>query len=782
MRSVLGKFDKDKGVAIGATALVALALISTAGFYALDVAFPPPLPETPAVSQEVVDRDGALLRAYATPDGYWRLGVSLDRVDPEFIKMLVAYEDKRFWEHSGVDPLALLRAAAQFAANGRIVSGGSTLSMQLARLIEPRESRSIGSKLVQIFRAWQIERRLGKRDILERYLTLAPYGGNLEGVRAASLAWFGKEPKRLTVSEAALLVALPQLPERRRPDRYRDNAEAARDRVLTRMVDARLLGEHEAARATNDEVSATRFALPSLAAHLADDALRAGAVAPASAPAIKGSGHSRLPPPLTPPHKGEGNSAAALPRETAGDCRPAETPANLPPPCGEGLGVGVNSHPTALPQEGEAREAANTRHQLTLSKSVQIGLEAVAKGAARKLGERVSVAMVLADARTGDILASVGSADYFDPGRFGWIDMTRARRSPGSTLKPFIYGLAFEQGLVAQETLIEDRPADFGGYRPKNFDLAYQGDVSVRQALQLSLNVPAVRLLDAVGPARLTARFRSAGVVPSLPPGERPGLAIGLGGVGLSLRDLVQLYAGLANGGRAKRLRDGTEKDFVPFVDGTILEAPAAWQVTDILAGVRPPEGASPRGIAYKTGTSYGYRDAWSVGYDGRHVLGVWVGRADSGSVPGLAGYASAAPILFEAFARSGLAALSRQPPPAGTLRAAPKDLPVTLRRFGSALDAFPTAGAIVPEPAPTIVFPPEGARVELGAASQAASPLVLKLQGGRAPFRWLANGKPLAEPVRRRTATWTPDGTGYATLTVIDAAGRAASVKVFVE
>ena len=313
--------------------------------------------------------------------------------------------------------------------------------------------------------------------------------------------------------------------------------------------------------------------------------------------------------------------------------------------------------------------------------------------------------------------------------------------------------------------------------------MSYQGDVSVRQALQLSLNVPAVRLLDAVGPARLTARFRKAGVTPSLPPGETPGLAIGLGGVSVTLRDLVQLYTGLANGGRAKRLHDGTEKDFEPLADAVILEAPAAWQVTDILSGVRAPEGASPRAIAYKTGTSYGYRDAWSVGYDGRYVLGVWVGRADSGSVPGLAGYVSAAPILFEGFAKSGLAAFPQQRPPAGAFHIAPQDLPVTLRRFESAQDALPTdaAAATVVEPAPRIIFPPDGARVELTATSS-ASPLVLKLQGGRAPFRWLANGKPLAEIVRRRTATWQPDGAGYSTLTVIDAAGRAASVKVFVE
>ena len=697
--TALGKYLRR--AAIATAAIVVAGGLFAAALLSLDRAFPPPLPEKIAASREVVDRDGALLRTYATADGYWRLGVALDEVDPEFVKMLVAYEDRRFWQHSGVDPLALLRAAAQFAANGRIVSGGSTLSMQLARLIEPRESRSIASKITQVFRAWQIERRIGKREILERYLALAPYGGNLEGIRAAALAYFAKEPRRLTVSEAALLVALPQLPERRRPDRFRDNAQVARDRVLARMVDTGMLGAREAERAALDEVAATRFALPALAAHLSDDALRA---APAA-----------------------------------------------------------------------------TKHQLTLQKSVQSGLEAVARQAAQKLGDRVSVAMVLADARTGEILGSVGSADYFDPRRFGWIDMTKASRSPGSTLKPFIYGLAFEQGLVAQETLIEDRPADFGGYRPRNFDLDYQGDVSVRQALQLSLNVPAVRLLDAVGPARLAARFRRAGVTPSLPPGEAPGLAIGLGGVGMTLRDLVQLYTGLANGGRARRLRDGSQASIEPLADGALLEGPAAWQVTDILSGIRPPEGAGPRGIAYKTGTSYGYRDAWSIGYDGRYVLGVWVGRADSASVPGLAGYVSAAPILFEGFARSGLAAVPRRQPPAGALHSAQRDLPVTQKRFDSMPDGLPVTGT-VPEPAPRIIFPPDGARVELGVMSSEASPLVLKLQGGRAPFRWLANGKPLAELIRRRTATWQPDGTGYSTLTVIDAAGRAASVRVFID
>ncbi len=682
----------------GGAAFVALAW---GGLEWADRAFPPPVASPFPISTEVVDRNGALLRAFATPDGRWRLQANLDEVDPQFVRMLIAYEDKRFYDHDGVDVLALLRAAGQFTSNGRIVSGGSTLSMQLARLMEPRESRSLGAKLRQLARAIQIERRLTKRQILETYLTLAPYGGNLEGIRSASLAYFGKEPKRLTLSEAALLVALPQLPERRRPDRNLDLARAARDRVLTRMVSAGLIDDPEAMRAALDDVSNIRRALPAYAPHVAGYALR-----------------------------------------------------NAP---------------------------SKPRHQLTIKRQVQAGLEDVAREAARKLGPKLSVAMVLADAKTGEILGEVGSSDFFDVSRSGWIDMSKIVRSPGSTLKPFIYGLAMEQGLVAQETMIEDRPADFAGYRPKNFDMGYQGDVSVRQALQLSLNVPAVRLLDAIGPARLMARFRQVGVKPELPKDEPPGLAIGLGGVGASLRDLVQLYTGLANGGEVKGLYDGTEPaGSTPPLGGTILDDQAAWQIADILAGVRPPEGSAPRGIAYKTGTSYGYRDAWSVGFDGRYVLGVWVGRPDAAAIPGLSGYVSAAPILFEAFSKSGLAAVPLKAAPAGAFRPKREDLPVTLVRFTNGDDALVATAAV--EPAPQIVFPPQGARVDLGIASGHASALALKIQGGRAPFRWLANGKPLAALERRREASWTPDGAGTSTLTVIDAAGRAASVSVFVE
>ncbi|MBX5012334.1 penicillin-binding protein 1C [Rhizobium lentis] len=686
--------------AIGSAAGIVLAGAALFALDAADKAYPPPLDKANAVSAEVLDADRQLLRAFATPQGRWRLKTVVTDVDPQFLRMLIAYEDQRFYDHGGVDVWALGRAAMQLVSNGRIVSGASTLSMQVARLIEPREGRSLSAKLLQLVRAVQIERRLSKEQILDLYLTHAPYGGNLEGVRAASLAYFGKEPRRLTVAEAALLVALPQLPERRRPDRNLKAAEAARQRVLDRVAVAEAVGDGEAERAEGVAVPPRRMQLPALAAHVAEAALR--------------------------------------------------------------------------------KEPDVLKHQTTLKKQVQQGLESVARAAAMKLGPKLSLAMVMADAQTGAIVGEVGSADYFDVSRSGWIDMTRVNRSPGSTLKPFIYGLAFEQGLVSQETIIEDRPADFFGYRPRNFDMSYQGDVTVREALQLSLNVPAVKLLDAVGPSRLMVRFRRAEVRPVLPPNETPGLAIGLGGVGITLKDLVQLYTALANRGQPVRLGDGVTGAPAKLDGEPLLEPVAVWNVADILSGVIPPAGAPQRGIAYKTGTSYGYRDAWSVGYDGRYVLGVWVGRPDNSAVPGLTGYGTAAPILFEAFAKSGIATTPLPRPPAGAVRIAQSELPISQRRF--ALNASGLLVASGREPAPQIVYPPEGAHIDLGAKAGELSPLLLKLQGGRAPFRWLANGKPLPDLSRRRTQQWLPDGGGYSKLTVIDSAGRAASVGVFID
>lgn len=691
--------SRKKAIIVGIVTAALLLGGAAFGLDVLDKAYPPPLEAARQRSFEVLDRDGKLLRAFATADGRWRLKTTAAEVDPQFMRMLVAYEDQRFYDHHGVDPLALLRSAWQLASNGRIVSGASTLSMQVARLIEPRADRSFSAKLLQAVRALQIERRLSKADILDLYLNIAPYGGNLEGVRAASLAWFGKEPGRLDTAEAALLVALPQLPEKRRPDRFPEAAKQARERVLQRLAVERVVGDGEAARAALADVPSSRRDLPSYAPHM------------------------------------------------------------------------------AVAARAKFPNTAKVRSTLTLP--IQRELEDVARHAAEKLEDKVSVAIVMADAQTGDILAEVGSADYLDTARRGFVEMSRAVRSPGSTLKPFIYGLAFENGLIGQETIIEDRPADFSGYRPRNFDMHYQGDVSIRQALQLSLNVPAVKLLDAVSPSALMVRFRRVGVRLVLPTSEAPGLAIALGGTGISLVDLVQLYAGLAGGGDPVRLGDGVRSAPERLEGDRLFSDAAIWNVSDILSGVLPPLGMKQRGIAYKTGTSYGYRDAWSVGYDGRHVIGVWVGRADNGAVPGIAGYATAAPILFEAFAKSGVAVTPMPAAPSGVARVAVSDLPANQRRFTTTASGLLAASRR--ESAPRIVYPPEGARVELSGQS-GISPLVLKLQGGRAPFRWLANGLPLPDASHRRNSEWRPEGQGFSTLTVIDADGRASSVRIFVE
>ncbi|MGE0210261.1 MAG: penicillin-binding protein 1C [Parvibaculaceae bacterium] len=679
--------------------LAAVLLIAVAaGTRELDRAYPPPLANAAPVSVEVRDRNGELLRAFATPAGRWRLNADLDQIDPRFVRMLIAYEDRRFWNHHGIDPLAMLRAAGQLLRHGRIVSGGSTITMQVARLLEGPAPRSFGGKFAQMLRALQIEARLSKRQILELYLTLAPYGGNLEGVVAASHAWLGKSPRQLSPSEAALLVSLPQTPERRRPDRNPDVAHKARDRVFERMVYLGVLDAREIAAARLERLEPRRRDLPASAAHLALDVVR-----------LK---------------------------------------------------------PEARPQ------------RLTIDRQLQEKLEALAAERGKNLPDRLSLAMLLADHHTGDILASVGSPSVFDAGRWGEIDMTKARRSPGSTLKPFIYGLAFEQGLVLPETQIEDTPQDFSGYRPTNFDLTYQGTVTIRQALQLSLNVPAVALLEAVGPQRLLSRFDRAGVAAEMPKEGTPGLAIGLGGLGLSLRDLVGLYTALPRLGEAVPLSDGIART-TSEQSGAVLPEIPTWYVNDILLGTPPPDGARRSGIAYKTGTSYGYRDSWAIGYDGRYVLGVWVGRPDGTAVPGLTGRSHAAPLLFEAFARlpGRIAPLPKAP--AGALRLRTAELPAALRRFTPPRRLVAVRNETRP---PMIVHPPQGARIALGEEEGALSPLVLKIQGGRAPYRWLANGRPFPALERRRETRWLPDEAGASTLTVIDAEGRAATVTVYIQ
>jgi penicillin-binding protein 1C len=412
-------------------------------------------------------------------------------------------------------------------------------------------------------------------------------------------------------------------------------------------------------------------------------------------------------------------------------------------------------------------------HRLTIDLDLQKRLEDVARERAQALGPEMSVAILAVDNETGEVRARVASADFFDARRAGQVDMTRAIRSPGSTLKPFIYGLAFEDGFLHPETLIDDRPVRYGSYAPENFDLTFQGTVSVRKALQLSLNVPAVAVLDRLGPSRLSARLTQAGAHLVLPATEAPGLAMGLGGVGVTLEDLTMLYHGIAAGGDAVPLRE-RETDPRPLAR-RLIDPVAAWYVGNILFGTPPPENAPHGRIAFKTGTSYGYRDAWSVGFDGRMTVGVWVGRPDGAPVAGLVGRGAAAPILFEAFARSGYAPAPLPPAPAGALIVTNNRLPPPLRHYRNAGD---TVAAADP---PRIMFPPNGARLEL-AGGDKPDPLALKVQGGIGPLTVLMNGAPVGSPSRRRTLLVAPDGRGFMRLTVMDARGGSDSVTVRVQ
>jgi penicillin-binding protein 1C len=637
-------------------------------------------------SVEVLDRDGTLLRPYTVADGRWRLALPPDKVDPLYLQMLMAYEDKRFRDHPGVDPRSMLRAVLQAAWNGRVISGGSTLTMQVARLLEEGTTGRVAGKLRQMRVALALERRLTKDQILQLYLHLAPFGGNLEGVRAASISYFGKEPLRLTPAEAALLVAIPQSPETRRPDRAADRAEAARNRVLARAVGAGVLDADAAEAALREDVPGLRKAFPALAPHLADRAKAGNPAAPA--------------------------------------------------------------------------------HVLTIDSDLQRKLETLALEAVAGRGAQLQVSIVVADHASGEILASVGSAGYQADQRQGFVDMTQGLRSPGSTLKPLVYALAFDEGLGHPETMIDDTPMSFGTYAPQNFDRMYLGTIRMREALQLSRNIPVVELTEALGPAKLISAMEKAGMRPVFP-GDQPGLAIALGGVGVTLEDMVQLYATLARGGVVRPLTwrlDGAGSE-----GQRVVSEVAAWQLGDVLAGLAPPPGAPSNRLAYKTGTSYGHRDAWAIGFDGTHVIGVWMGRADGTPVPGAFGADVAAPVLFQAFNRLKPKLDPQPPAPASTLLISNAELPQPLQRFRSRSAAF-EAGA----DAPAVAFPPDGAEVELLPAG-----LKVRVSGGTAPFTWLADGVPVVVAMDARETMLALPGAGFVTLSVIDAKGRSARSKV---
>jgi len=648
---------------------------------ALDRMLPPPIKGLQTGSL-VRDRHGAPLRAFPIVGGRWRLPAHLDDIDPDYIAALLAYEDKRYDTHPGVDPLAVLRATADALTSGRIVSGASTLTMQTARLLEPAP-RTLPNKLWQMARALQLEWHLSKPQILELYLTLAPYGGNLEGVRAASWAYFGQEPVGLTREQIALLVALPQSPETRRPDLHPDRAVEARGRVLARLEAYGLLAPGSAADAAKDPAP-TRRAFPALAWHASEEVRR----------------------------RSGGIDAAS-----------------------------------------------------TLDASLQQRLEALISAVLPREDQDVQMALIVVDNGSSAVRALVGSAERGRGG--GWLDLTDRRRSPGSTLKPFIYGLALDDGLATPGTRIADLPRRFHGYRPDNFDRTFRGDVTITEALQHSLNVPAVLALDQVGAHRFRAALDYAGAhtVTGQSGLADAGLAIALGGAGLTLRDVATLYAALGNGGRARPLR-WLDAEPLPGAGAALLSEQGARDILDILREGPHPAGRMPAtlaanapDVAFKTGTSYGFRDAWAAGVAGGHTIIVWVGRADGAPRPGATGREAALPILFEAF--DVLAQHRRGSWQARTAQRLDPPTPASLQSFEQ-------------DVAPHILFPPDGSEV---IAPRQGAGLMLAARGGP-QIRWYVDGAALPRDMLGETR-WSPEGPGFYRLVAIDAMGQQSASKV---
>ncbi|WP_286788000.1 MULTISPECIES: peptidoglycan glycosyltransferase PbpC [unclassified Pseudomonas] len=546
---------------------LALSLFSVlaAMLWLADQLWPLPVPDD-GLAHVILAEDGEPLYRFADGQGIWRYPATPDTVSPYYLDALLAYEDRWFYQHPGINPAALARAAWLNLSSGRVVSGGSTLSMQVARLLEPH-SRTFAGKLRQLFRTAQLECHLSKQEILTLYLNRAPFGGTLEGVAAASWTYLGKSPVNLTRAEAALLAVLPQAPSRLRPDRFPERAQAARDKVLARLDSEGVWPAKAVKEAMEEPVW----------------------LAPRQSP----------------------DQAPLLARRLN---TPGESPAI----------------------------------HTTIDIALQRRLESLLLDWRARLPERTSAAIIVVDTGSMAVKAYLGSVDITDDRRFGHVDMVSAIRSPGSTLKPFLYAQALDAGLIHSESLLQDVPRRFGDYRPGNFSSGFSGPVAASEALHRSLNLPAVQLLEAYGSKRFSGELRSAGVPLFYPRGAEPNLSLILGGVGARLEDLASGYSAFAREGKVARLRFRPEE---PVMERRLMSPGAAWIVRRMLADRSDPlldEAQLPPALAYKTGTSYGFRDAWSIGITPGYVIGVWIGRPDGTPVAGQFGLASAAPLLFQ--------------------------------------------------------------------------------------------------------------------------------------
>lgn len=562
------------------TALVLLLAALICATLILDHLFPFPVANLePAPSVRILDRNGEPLRFFLAPDGMWRFPVTLDEVSPDLVTAIIASEDRHFYRHPGVNPLAVIRALWLNLRHGRVISGASTIPMQVARLTAPAP-RTLGAKIVESFRAVQLSAHYSKDQILTWYLNLAPFGGNVVGVGAAAWHYFDKDPRRLSLGEIALLSVLPRSPTRYNPLRHPEAARAVRDRVLRRFDGQGVFAHKDLAESRTRPLLAARAQVPQAAPHFC-------------------------------------------------------------------LWARAN-----LPDRAVIRSSLDRRIQAVAESLVTARMDALRRAS---IG---NAALVVLDLKTREILAHVGSADFWDPNHQGQVDNTLSRRAPGSTLKPFLYALAFDQGHLTPASLLLDVPTDFGGYRPENYGQNFQGAVSARTALAASLNVPAVRLLARCGLEPFYELLRAGGLTTLDRPASHYGLPLALGGCELRLMDLTNLYASLGSGGTHRAVR--TERlDAPDQMDqgAAILSPEACAMVVSILDAVRRPTLADAweftvdaPAVAWKTGTSFGHRDAWAVGISQDLAIGVWVGNPDGSLCANISGVRHAGPLLFDIF------------------------------------------------------------------------------------------------------------------------------------
>ncbi|MEZ8990115.1 penicillin-binding protein 1C [Vibrio breoganii] len=540
--------------------------MATVSWYALNWQFPLPSKNTKGIAMNVLSAEGETLRQFADSSGTFRIPVDVGDVSTTYLDSLLAYEDSRFYSHNGVDIKALLRAAYQRLRYGEIVSGGSTITMQVARVLYPIE-RSYGGKLVQIFRALQLEQQYSKQEILSLYLTHVPMGGNIEGVEAASQRYFGKSSHTLNISEAALLTVIPQRPSLYRPDRYPEQAMQARNKVLRRLIDEGVVSKQE-------------YEL------LKDESVVAG----------------RMP---------------------------------------------IKRKVPLLARELKTHTVGQSAVGTFIVKELQQNVDSIVAQRFTALSDELSVAVMVVENKSGEVLAYKGSLDMDNARNFGHVDMTKAVRSPGSTLKPFVYAKALDEGLVHSESLLLDIPMEFGDYKPQNFDKRFQGEVSVSEALQRSKNVSAVYLLSQIGVPEFVDGMQ---VMSSSLRLADMNLTVVLGGGGSTLRELVMYYTALSREGVSIKPRLSIDS---PIEEARIISAESAWITKAILQDLRAPDRPRAkygRKIAWKTGTSFGYRDAWAIGTSEDYTVGVWMGRPDGSPYVGQTGATMAAPILFDVF------------------------------------------------------------------------------------------------------------------------------------